>query len=109
MVLYLPDCDLYDDDVHINRPGGTAVFVGDIHRAVGLYQDSRTRSSQVYSRRGFVDRPRRFQDSSTWRGDGARQSWGQSQRQNAAPDNSNFNQILTLLPLNMLQTIQAPN
>ena len=75
-----------DDDVHINRSGGTAVFVSDIHRAIGLYQNARTRSSQVYNRRGFVDRPRRFQDSNARRGDGAGESRGQSQRQNAAPE-----------------------
>ena len=60
--LQSPDCDLYDDDVHINRSGGTAVFVSVIHRAIGLYQNARTRSNQVYNRRGFVDRPQRFQD-----------------------------------------------
>ena len=107
--LQSPDCDLYDDDVHINRSGGTAVFVSDIHRAIGLYQNDRTRSSQVYDRGGFVDRPRRFQDSNARRGDGAGQSRGQSQRQNPAPENSNLNQMLALLALNMLQTIQAPN
>ena len=107
--LQSPDCDLYDDDVHINRSGGTAVFVSDIHRAIGLYQNARTRLSQVYNRRGFVDRPRRFQDSNARRGDGVGQSRGLSQRQNPAPENSNLNQMLTLLALNMLQTIQAPN
>ena len=45
--LQSPDCYLFDDDVHINRSGGTAVFVSDINRAIGLYQNARTRTTQA--------------------------------------------------------------
>ena len=31
--------DMFDDDVHISREGGTAVFVSDVHRAVGLHNN----------------------------------------------------------------------
>ena len=39
--LQSPECNLYDDDIHINRSGGTATFVSDIYRAVGFHQRSR--------------------------------------------------------------------
>ena len=28
--------NIYDDDVHISGAGGTALFVSDVHRAIGL-------------------------------------------------------------------------
>ena len=45
------DCDLYDDLVHINHTGGTASFVSDLHRAVGLHakpQSNSDHQGQVY-------------------------------------------------------------
>ena len=36
--------NLYDDDVHISRAGGTALFVSDVHRAIGLQRGNVNRA-----------------------------------------------------------------
>ena len=41
--------DLFDDNVHISRGGGTALFVSDVHRAVGLHRGGRPRDGQTYT------------------------------------------------------------
>ena len=106
--LQSPECDLYDDDVHINRSGGTATFVSDIHRAVGLHQRSRPNTDQrMYGRRSGQHARGRYDDRVSSSGGpvtgdrGARPSWRQQRNHHA-----NLDHMLQLLTINMLQSLQ---
>ena len=106
--LQSPECDLYDDDVHINRSGGTATFVSDIHWAVGLHQRSRPNTDQrMYGRRLGQHTRGRYDDRVSSSGGpvtgdrGARPSWRQQRN-----DHANLDHMLQLLTINMLQSLQ---
>ena len=116
--LQAPDCTLYDDNVHINRTGGTASFVSDIHRAVGLYSRSRPNRSdhQVYRRQGSNDAERNHgRRGPAVTGDsraGARHGAGPMKYKWEGRDQGqqfNLDQMLKLVTLNMLQSMQMGN
>ena len=97
--LQSPECDLYDDDVHINRSGGTATLVSDIHRAVGLHQRSCPNTDQrMYGRRSGQHARGRYDDRVSSSGGpvtgdrGARPSWRQQRN-----DHANLDHMLQLL------------
>ena len=118
-ILQAPDCTLYDDNVHINRTGGTASFVSDIHRAVGLYSRSRPNRSdhQVYRRQGSNDAERNHgRRGPAVTGDsraGARHGAGPTvkYKREGRDQGQQFNldQMLKLVTLNMLQSMQMGN
>ena len=117
------DSSLYDDDVHINRSGGTSLFVGDIHKALGLYRrDNTGAQSQEGGDRVFFSRqpPNRGQSDgghtvpAVWTpppdGDGGPTS-EQRQPTVKAPEAPHTNMSMTdidnmlkLLTLNMLRS-----
>ena len=87
--------DLFDDDVHIGREGGTAVFVSDVHRAVGLHRNRRPhykdsgRQTQRYNANNYNRRP--FCGS---------QYNGKDTSQNST---ANWEQLYQLMLLNMMR------
>ena len=119
VILQKSDCDLYDDLVHINRTGGTASFVSDIHRAVGLHakpQSDSDHQGQVYRSQipGRNDGRRGAAGSSdggigTGRGRGNRQEERYKYDGRDQGQNINVDQMLKLLTLNMLQQMQFDN
>ena len=99
-VLQAAECNMYDDDVHINV-SGTAVFVHDVHKAIGLYQNSRPNRHRMFNR----EPPRRSQNHSSRGGSGA---WQGRRQQHSDTDggNNQLNQMNTLLTLQMMQSMQ---
>ena len=101
--------DLFDDNVHISRGGGTALFVSDVHRAVGLHRGGRPRDGQVEQR---VVRNKMVSQNVNLRC-GNSQNWNQ-RRRNADnngveqdPSSSmNWNQLYQLMLLNVMRNFQ---
>ena len=87
--------DLFDDDVHIGREGGTAVFVSDVHRAVGLHRNRRPhekdsgRQTQRYNANDYNRKPLR-----------GSQYNGKDTSQNSP---ANWEQLYQLMLLNMMR------
>ena len=99
-MLQAAECDMYDEDVHINA-SGTAVFVRDVHKAIGLYQNSRPNGHHTFNR----EPPRRSQNHSARGGSGA---WQGRRQQHSDTDggNNQLNQMIPLLTVQMMQSMQ---
>ena len=113
--LQKPDCALYDDNVHIDSSGGTASFVADIHRAVGLHSKPRldtdphmyrcqapNNAERNRGRHGAAVSADSGATAGRASGPAARYKWeGRDQGPNV-----NLDQMLKLITINMLQSMQ---
>ena len=106
--LQATQCRLFDDDVHINGEGGTAVLVSDIYKATGwrakrenVHTDSDTK--RVFYNRKYQQRGgRRPEVRSNQRG--SQRNYTASKRNGGAADMDSMIQLLTL---NMLRQYKA--
>ena len=92
---------LYDDDVHISQGGGTALFVSDVHRAIGLHNKELTHGNQERPNE-YSNFDKRFLQNT--RASDRFHSRGKSQSVHTG--SSDLNQLCQLMLLNMLKTCQ---
>ena len=104
--LQSPQSRLYDDDIHINKDGGTAVFISKIHnttgwRSYGARQDTETDGERrPYNNRN--QRPARNQ-----RLDISSQNPRKPTSSRRGNDESDMDQMLKLLTLSVLRNYQG--
>ena len=110
-------CRLFDDDVHINAEGGTAVFVSDIYKATGWHSqrhdvNTDTDGERVYYNRSYRQRDGRQQDVRSRDRAGRpdvrpRQRKGQRNFTRRDDDDVDMESMIRILTLNMLSKYQA--
>ena len=96
--------DLYDDDVHISQGGGTALFVGDVHRIVGLHNKECIHGNSERPNK-YTNLHKRFLRN-TRAGD---RFHSRSISQSVHTGSSDLNQLSQLMLLNILKHIRMIN
>ena len=119
-LLQSPQCRLFDDDVHINSNGGTAVFVSDVYKATGSRSQRPQRSQRADANTDTDGEPDRVYYSRNYQQRHGRQSDVRAeQRKGNRPSNTyrnnqpkrnegnvDMDNMIQMLTLNMLRKYQ---